>query len=132
MSTERTRVRVLDIVEENQEHLTELLGVARGKKFTELLTERDRIGIKTYGESLHTHNGRNAWQDAVEEAADLYMYVTQMCAETVDAVVKRHEANGSDPLMEVSELYGQFDRLLGNTLDTIDALYDVKDTYEQT
>lgn len=128
MSTKQ--VKIMDIVREAFKDGEHWAG-GREKEFLALLEARDLKGQETYGESLHAFNGRNAWQDAVEEAADLYMYIMQMCAETVDAVVKRHEANGSDPLMEVSELYGQFDRLLGRTLDTIDALYDVKDAYEQ-
>ena len=45
------------------------------------LQGRDRIGIQTYGQSLHTNNGRGALRDAYEEALDLAMYLRQLTAE---------------------------------------------------
>ena len=43
----------------------------------------DRIakGVAEYGERLHTHNGRDALQDAYEEALDLAMYLKQALLE---------------------------------------------------
>jgi hypothetical protein len=43
-----------------------------------LLESRRQLGIKRYGRQLETHNGRDASQDAVEECADLLVYLIQM------------------------------------------------------
>lgn len=45
------------------------------------LTERMEIGIKTYGEALRDNNGRDAMQDAYEEALDLACYLKQVMIE---------------------------------------------------
>lgn len=45
------------------------------------LDERRRIGIQTYGEPLMPHNGRDALQDAYEEALDLACYLRQAIEE---------------------------------------------------
>jgi hypothetical protein len=45
------------------------------------LLKREAIGIKTYGSSLQSHNGRNALQDAYEEALDLAVYLKQKIIE---------------------------------------------------
>ena len=45
------------------------------------LTERMEIGIKTYGEALRVNNGRDALQDAYEEALDLACYLKQAMIE---------------------------------------------------
>jgi hypothetical protein len=45
------------------------------------LKERDRIGRTKYGTSLQAHNGRNALQDAYEEALDLCQYLKQQLIE---------------------------------------------------
>lgn len=45
--------------------------------FNDMLEQRERIGIERYGRSLHTNNGRDALQDALEEAIDLWQYLTQ-------------------------------------------------------
>src|SRR4051812_28246964 len=45
------------------------------------LRERTRRGIRTYGKPLQTHNGRNALQDAYEEALDLAQYLKQTLME---------------------------------------------------
>lgn len=50
------------------------------------LTERMEIGIKTYGEALRANNGRDALQDAYEEALDLACYLKQ-------AMIERDNAN---------------------------------------
>lgn len=43
-----------------------------------LLKDREKQGIKTYGMSLQPFNGRDALQDALEEAMDLVVYLTQV------------------------------------------------------
>ena len=43
-----------------------------------LLQERERKGIETYGRALEAFNGRDAIQDAIEETADLLLYLLQV------------------------------------------------------
>jgi hypothetical protein len=45
------------------------------------MTERDKTGFKRYGVRLQPHNGRNALQDAYEEALDLAVYLRQRIME---------------------------------------------------
>lgn len=45
--------------------------------FEAMLRERDAQGRRTYATSLQTHNGRDAFQDAMEEAVDLWQYLVQ-------------------------------------------------------
>lgn len=45
--------------------------------FTDMLDGRRRKGLETYNSPLMTHNGRNAFQDAMEEAVDLWQYLIQ-------------------------------------------------------
>lgn len=46
-------------------------------QFIEELEKRNQKGIKTYGTPLQTFNGRNALQDALEEALDACQYLWQ-------------------------------------------------------
>jgi hypothetical protein len=50
----------------------------------ELILQRRKLGISKYGTELHTHNGRNALQDALEESLDLNQYLFQHAAELRD------------------------------------------------
>lgn len=43
----------------------------------DLLEERRNFGIEKYGQELHTHNGRDAIEDARQEFGDLVVYLTQ-------------------------------------------------------
>lgn len=43
----------------------------------QLLEDRYEMGKKKYGVPLMAFNGRDALQDAIEEAADLLMYLSQ-------------------------------------------------------
>ena len=45
------------------------------------MTARVDMGEKQYGEPLTTHNGRDALQDAYEEALDMAMYLKQAILE---------------------------------------------------
>lgn len=54
--------------------------VARGL-FLQMLLERELKGIETYGTTLQTENGRDAVQDALEEAIDLWQYLVQISLE---------------------------------------------------
>lgn len=45
------------------------------------MKERDRIGRERYGTPLQAHNGRDALQDAYEEALDLAVYLRQAIEE---------------------------------------------------
>ena len=42
---------------------------------------RDRVGRERYGTPLQPHNGRDALQDAYEEALDLAAYLKQAIVE---------------------------------------------------
>jgi hypothetical protein len=46
--------------------------------------KRNQDGIKAYGVPLLTHNGRDALQDAYEEALDLAAYLRQVIEERKD------------------------------------------------
>lgn len=48
------------------------------------LEARKALGISRYGRPLRAHNGRNALQDAWEEALDLAVYLRQMMTEATD------------------------------------------------
>lgn len=52
--------------------------------FGELLQQQDAKGRLRYGESLHAHNGRDPIQDALEEAVDLFQYLTQAKVEVAE------------------------------------------------
>lgn len=45
------------------------------------LREREQVGIRRYGRTLETFNGRNALQDAYEEVLDLAQYIKQVLME---------------------------------------------------
>jgi hypothetical protein len=45
------------------------------------IRERERTGILVYGQALQPHNGRDALQDAYEEALDLACYLKQALLE---------------------------------------------------
>lgn len=45
------------------------------------IKERREVGIKRYGTALQPNNGRDALQDAYEEAIDLCMYLKQLIVE---------------------------------------------------
>lgn len=45
------------------------------------LAERKRVGVERYGMALRAHNGRDALQDAYEEAMDLCVYLRQAIEE---------------------------------------------------
>ena len=59
--------------------------VARGA-FLQMLLYREIKGIETYGTSLQTNNGRDALQDALEEACDLWQYLIQALLERNELV----------------------------------------------
>jgi hypothetical protein len=54
--------------------------------FNDMLEGRTRIGAQRYGRALHTNNGRNPFQDAMEEAVDLWQYLIQARMEHDDLV----------------------------------------------
>lgn len=54
------------------------------QSFIRLLDQREQQGIKTYGTTLQTWNGRDAIQDAKEEAVDQYQYLEQIEQEHKD------------------------------------------------
>lgn len=48
------------------------------------IEDRRELGIRRYGTALQPHNGRDALQDAYEEAIDLAMYLKQLIVERGD------------------------------------------------
>lgn len=54
--------------------------VARAE-FLRMLLEREIRGIEVYGQSLTTHNGRNAIRDLLEELIDGWQYAVQVSLE---------------------------------------------------
>ncbi|THA72466.1 hypothetical protein E6R60_26410 [Streptomyces sp. A0642] len=65
----------------------------------ERIQDRRALGIQRYGSPLMTFNGRNAVQDATEEALDLASYLMQIELETnatrdtISAALKEHRAD---------------------------------------
>ena len=47
----------------------------------EVLDQRAKQGMETYGRPLESFNGRNPARDALEEAADQFVYLIQLCEE---------------------------------------------------
>lgn len=45
------------------------------------LKDRKRLGLKKYGVPLQAHNGRDCFQDAIEEVMDLLCYMKQFQVE---------------------------------------------------
>jgi hypothetical protein len=43
----------------------------------ELIKQRQQKGIETYGTSMQTFNGRDPFQDAIEELVDALQYIVQ-------------------------------------------------------
>jgi hypothetical protein len=48
------------------------------------LKQRNYVGIKKYGTTLESHNGRDALMDAYQEILDAAMYLRQLLAERDD------------------------------------------------
>lgn len=55
------------------------------------IEERKKLGIERYGRPLETHNGRDAVQDALEEAIDLAVYLKQVELEMHDLRAERDQ-----------------------------------------
>lgn len=51
-----------------------------------LIDQRTELGVKKYGENLHTHNGRNPLIDALQESIDLNQYLAQTIMEQQDRI----------------------------------------------
>lgn len=76
------------------------------------LEGRNAKGINTYGRTLLTFNGRNALQDAYEEALDQAVYLRQALAESAVMVDLLRSA------------YEELDDLLGGAHDVRKAMRD--------
>ena len=48
------------------------------EEFLRMLAGREQVGIRTYGTTLQTFNGRDAIQDAKEELIDAWQYLVQI------------------------------------------------------
>ncbi len=47
-----------------------------------LLTERNALGLERYGQEMMTEDGRDSWQDLLEELADAVYYAHKLDMET--------------------------------------------------
>lgn len=56
------------------------------ESFNDMLEGRTRLGALKYGRALATHNGRNPYQDAMEEVVDLWQYLIQARMEHDDLI----------------------------------------------
>jgi hypothetical protein len=63
----------------DEDHVQDLNAVLSGLRSA--IGDRDLLGIKKYGTSLETHNGRDPNVDAQEELLDAFQYITQAFAE---------------------------------------------------
>ena len=63
------------------------------------IEQRKQVGIERYGTPLQAFNGRDALQDAYEEAIDLCMYLKQLIIER-DANQSTKENLASDAIIE--------------------------------
>ncbi len=61
--------------------LPALLSAVGDAAVREALEARARLGLERYGTALHSHNGRDAEEDALQEALDGLMYVQQAMME---------------------------------------------------
>jgi hypothetical protein len=80
---------------------TNVAPVAR-KRMLEILSQQVQRGIETYGTPLQTHNGRDAFHDAMTEAIDLIQYLTQASLEHADLIAENARLRA-----EIAELKGQ-------------------------
>lgn len=82
--------------------------------FDRRLTEREKQGIETYGTTLQTFNGRDAIEDAQDEAIDQYQYLEQAKMEgAVKAAIMRELVEAGDALRR--ELWGHVPGGVKNT-----------------
>lgn len=60
----------------------------------EVLEQRAKQGMETYGRPLESFNGRNPARDALEEAADQFVYLVQLCEEREKMILWMSDAYG--------------------------------------
>jgi hypothetical protein len=72
------------------------------------LVERERLGIERYGTALYPHNGRDALQDAYEEALDMCQYLKQALVEKGAATAPLRTRQEVDA--EIAERVRQYHR----------------------
>lgn len=60
----------------------------------EVLEQRAKQGMETYGRPLESFNGRNPARDALEEAADQFVYLIQLCEEREKMLLWMSDAYG--------------------------------------
>lgn len=77
------------------------------QELVRMVQERRQLGIQRYGSPLMTHNGRDALQDALEEAVDLAAYLMQLRMERDDA---RKNFDGGESWMEEFYTTGNFEQ----------------------
>lgn len=93
-----------------------------GERLKAMIDERTAIGVKKYGEPLHTHNGRSAERDALDESLDLNQYLAQRLMEVEDELAaerqKREEAEREASLLQIDQretevIFQQLNEVIG-------------------
>lgn len=74
-----------------RQHLSEPVGPALKAAFSEYIDQRTSLGIKKYNEPLHSFNGRDCVEDAIEEILDFTQYQQQRIMELKTAISKARE-----------------------------------------
>lgn len=74
----------------------------------EHIHQRQQKGIRTYGTSLMTFNGRSALQDALDEALDLAQYLQQEMMErhALEAELRRLQRENAQLRAELGRMSG--------------------------
>ena len=87
--------------EEVEENQTDIINLAK-----EFLEKRAQYGEKEYGQRLHPFiKGRFSLQDAVEEAADLFVYLLQFNEEMKSVTEILHDAVAQACWIEKEQIY---------------------------
>lgn len=92
--------------------------------FNQMLTERTRKGVETYGRPLQTFNGRDALRDAAEELVDAIQYVHQAALEAAD--LKVDLANAKAKIRALETLNDDLTRRLDDLTELNQRLADAR------
>lgn len=84
---------------DRRQPLPRLGSVSVTEALIQLIREREQAGIATYSRSLETFNGRDALQDALEEAIDLTQYLLQLRLEWLELRAKVDDLRNSGELL---------------------------------
>jgi chromosome segregation ATPase len=91
-----------------------------------LLEERGLMGLRKYGTSLMTWNGRDPYIDAMQELLDLWQYLTQGQLERAELVATRDRLNGELAKLTASAASSTPSSSAGSSADLNDALEQLR------